>query len=81
MEPGSIGHQTHNWNPKMRQFIFASAPAHLITDLRRRYGSRTARELLRAVVRGEGVLFVCAKSSSSSLRPRHGGLGFGLPSA
>ena len=68
-----FGHQTRRWNPKMRRFIFAERSGIYIIDLQktlRQIGK--AQELLRSVVlKGDGVLFVCTRSSSRpSSRPR-----------
>src|SRR6476619_5533998 len=64
-----FGHQTRRWNPKMRRFIFAERSGIYIIDLQKTLAQiQKAKELLRAaVIRGEGVLFVCTKKQLKAL--------------
>ena len=58
-----FGHQTRRWNPKMRRFIFAERNGIHIIDLQKTLRQlELAQKLVReAVLRGDGILFVCTK--------------------
>jgi len=66
-----FGHQTHKWNPKMKEYIHTSKSGIHIIDL-----EKTAQALNNAlsfvynqVKQGKKVLFVSTKSQTSNLLP------------
>ncbi|MCD4690619.1 30S ribosomal protein S2 [bacterium] len=70
LEAGAhFGHQTHRWNPKMRQFIFMKRSGIHIIDLaktldRMQKAKKTIEDTVR---RGEKVLFVCTKKQGKNI--------------
>lgn len=64
-----FGHQTHRWNPKMRDFIFGKKNGIYILDLEKTAaGLSRAEEFLRSVTaQGGSVLFVGTKRQAQPI--------------
>jgi small subunit ribosomal protein S2 len=64
-----FGHQTHRWNPKMKQFIFMKRNGIHIIDLAKTISClETARDaIMDTVKRGESILFVCTKKQGRQI--------------
>ncbi len=70
LESGAhFGHQTHRWNPKMRQFIFMRRNGIHIIDLAKTLDCMLkAKKAVEDCVRdGDKVLFVCTKKQGKSI--------------
>ncbi len=64
-----FGHQTHRWNPKMRQFIFGPRNGIHIIDLEKTVQyTKEASQFVKEVIAGGGrILFVATKKAAKQI--------------
>src|SRR5580704_14406644 len=64
-----FGHQTHRWNPKMKQFIFGPRNGIYIIDLEKtvRHAREACQFVRNTVAEGGKVLFVATKKQAKEI--------------